>query len=200
MIHKVRLFWNDPTINLNSYCVLCLYYWSNHSSILYIFFVTEELLGGNKTITSSQDSLLEPSESFKCRPVQRATSEPSQKFEQLRELKVRQQHVPIMMSRATSDDTVRTSHKLADHIYENINEVRNRLMVASQSKPSKLSARARPSYSFSTKPTPDYNQNKLQVQSQGALNHSMGQLNQLTNMHAQPGFRSQYNIVSAIPE
>ena len=128
--------------------------------------------------------------------MQRATSEPSKKFEQLRELKVRQQHPPLM-SRAASDDTVRSSQKVTDHIYENISEVRNRLMVAAQAKPSKLSPRVLldPTFTFS-KPQAAQSQYQLQVQSQGALNYSMGQLNQLSSSHTPAAFRSQNNIVS----
>lgn len=158
--------------------------------------VVEELLNGSKTITSSQDSLLEPSESSKWRPVQRATSEPSKKFEQLRELNVRHRHPPSM-SRAASDDTVQSSQTVPDHIYENISEVRHRLIVAAQAKPSKLSPRVLldPGISFA-RPQAAQSQYRLQVQSQGALNSSMGQLNHLSAKPIPVSFRSQYNIVS----
>lgn len=163
----------------------------------YAAFITEELLNRSKTIASSQDSLLDPSESGKWRPVQRATSEPSKKFEQLRELKVRHQHNTI--SRAASDDTVRSSQKVTDHIYENISEVRNRLIVASQAKPSKLSPRVLLDTSFSLSktgmPSSHY---QLQFQSQGALNYSLEQINRLSSSYTPTAFRSQYNIVSII--
>ena len=153
-------------------------------------------------INSSQDSLLEPSETPKnIRLVQRATSEPSKKFEQLRELKVKQQMniVPPPMSRAVSDDTVRsTRHKVtADHIYENISQVRNRLMIAAQAKPNKLSPRVSLDTSLPGLTTQlPYSRHTPTVQSQGALNYSMGNLSQLGAAHNKPAFQSQYSMVS----
>lgn len=155
--------------------------------IIFCFFTTEEFLNQSKTITSSQDSLLEPSECVKSRPVQRATSEPSKKFQHLRALNVKQQ--PPLMSRAVSDDTVPNSH-VNDHIYENISEVRNCLLIAAQSKPNKLSPRVTLDMPVSVlKCQPDQNTQNLQsqgvlsqsVQSIGHLNQSAGHMFQSSN-------------------
>lgn len=152
-------------------------------------------------INSSQDSLLEPSETPKnLRMVQRATSEPSKNFKQLRELKVKQHMniVPPPMSRAVSDDTVRsTRHKVGDHIYENISQVRNRLMLAAQAKPNKLSPRVSLDTSLPGLTTQlPYSRHIPAVQSHGALNYSMGNLSQLGTAHNKPAFQSQYSMVS----
>lgn len=171
--------------------------------MFYDQFFIEELLSGSKIITSSQDSLLQPSQALKnIRLVQRATSEPSKKFESLRELNVRQHRITpaatVTMYRAASDDTVRSTNlKLSnDHTYENISEVRNRLLIAAQTKPSKLSPRVSLNTSLPGLSTRlSYSRHRPTAQSQGSLNNSMGSLSQLALAHNTPGFRSQYSMV-----
>jgi len=155
----------------------------------------EDLLITSK-LTSSRDSLLEPSQSQKIRPVQRATSEPGKRFEQLRGLRC--------ASRAVSDDTVSTNETIKDPIYENVNAVRSRLIAAAQAKQTKLSPRVSLDTSFAFSIAPGYSHGALNHNRNGdgyssyfnKLNHSHNQLNQLQRMQARPAFSSQLSMVS----